>query len=83
MSAFFLYSQAYRQRTKEEHPSASFGDLVSKEMDLFECFLRIIYVFSVVWNGFMFVTVVVGGVGDTGTQRVYAVDRGFGIMSAS
>lgn len=27
MSAFFLYSQAYRQSTKEENPSASFGEI--------------------------------------------------------
>ena len=30
MSAFFLYSQAYRTTTKEENPEASFGDLVSR-----------------------------------------------------
>lgn len=30
MSAFFLYSQAFRQRTKEENPEAGFGDLVSE-----------------------------------------------------
>ena len=29
MSAFFLYSNANRARIKEEHPDASFGDLVS------------------------------------------------------
>ena len=38
MSAFFLYSQAFRQRTKEENPDASFGDLVS-EFGLFACVL--------------------------------------------
>lgn len=29
MSAFFLYSQAYRSTAKEENPEASFGDIVS------------------------------------------------------
>jgi hypothetical protein len=29
MSAFFLYSQANRQRTKEANPNASFGEIVS------------------------------------------------------
>jgi hypothetical protein len=30
MSAFFLYSQGTRTRTKEENPEATFGDLVSE-----------------------------------------------------
>lgn len=29
MSAFFLYSNAHRQRVKEENPDAKFGDIVS------------------------------------------------------
>jgi hypothetical protein len=29
MSAFFLYSQAFRSTAKEENPEASFGDIVS------------------------------------------------------
>jgi hypothetical protein len=29
MSAFFLYSQAYRSQVKEENPEAPFGDIVS------------------------------------------------------
>jgi hypothetical protein len=29
MSAFFLYSQAFRAQVKEENPDASFGDVVS------------------------------------------------------
>jgi hypothetical protein len=32
MSAFFLYSQASRQRTKEANPSASFGEIVSSHV---------------------------------------------------
>jgi hypothetical protein len=35
MSAFFIFSQANRQRIKEENPEASFGDLVSKTMSIF------------------------------------------------
>lgn len=30
MSAFFLYSQAYRSQVKEENPDAPFGDIVSQ-----------------------------------------------------
>lgn len=29
MSAFFLYSNANRERVKEENPDAKFGDIVS------------------------------------------------------
>jgi len=29
MSAFFLYSQAYRAQVKAQNPEASFGDVVS------------------------------------------------------
>lgn len=29
MSAFFLYSQGFRSRTKDSNPDASFGDIVS------------------------------------------------------
>ncbi len=29
MSAFFLYSNAHRERVKEENPNAKFGDIVS------------------------------------------------------
>jgi hypothetical protein len=29
MSAFFLYSQAFRTKVKEENPEASFGEIVS------------------------------------------------------
>lgn len=29
MSAFFLYSQAFRSQVKEDNPDASFGDIVS------------------------------------------------------
>lgn len=29
MSAFFLYSQAYRSQVKTDHPEAPFGDIVS------------------------------------------------------
>lgn len=29
MSAFFLYSQAFRQQVKDDNPDASFGDVVS------------------------------------------------------
>ena len=29
MSAFFLYSQAFRAQVKEENPDAAFGDIVS------------------------------------------------------
>ena len=28
MSAFFLYSNAHRERVKEENPDAKFGDIV-------------------------------------------------------
>lgn len=35
MSAFFLYSQASRQRTKESNPEASFGEIVSTSMSCF------------------------------------------------
>jgi len=28
MSAYFLYSQAFRKTVKEEHPEASFGETV-------------------------------------------------------
>lgn len=30
MSAFFLYSQAFRSQVKTDHPDASFGDVVSR-----------------------------------------------------
>lgn len=35
MSAFFLYSQAFRSVVKEESPEASFGDIVSHGKCLF------------------------------------------------
>jgi hypothetical protein len=31
MSAFFLYSQAYRSQVKVDHPEATFGDTVSRQ----------------------------------------------------
>jgi hypothetical protein len=31
MSAFFLYSQAFRSQVKVDHPEASFGDTVSQQ----------------------------------------------------
>ena len=33
MSAFFLYSNANRERVKEENPEAKFGDIVSVSTD--------------------------------------------------
>jgi hypothetical protein len=44
MSAFFIFSQANRQRIKEENPEASFGDLVSKTISIFS-YLRTSRVF--------------------------------------
>lgn len=35
MSAFFLYSQATRQRVKEEFPDSSFGEVVSSHEPVF------------------------------------------------
>jgi len=35
MSAFFLYSNANRERVKTEHPEAKFGDIVSILINLF------------------------------------------------
>jgi len=32
MSAFFLYSQAYRSQVKEDNPEAKFGDIVSSSL---------------------------------------------------
>jgi hypothetical protein len=32
MSAFFLYSNAHRERVKGEHPEAKFGDIVSSNV---------------------------------------------------
>jgi hypothetical protein len=34
MSAFFLYSQAYRSQVKEENPDAPFGDIVSRKISV-------------------------------------------------
>lgn len=37
MSAFFLYSQAFRPTIKAENPDAAFGDIVSGFL-IFDCF---------------------------------------------
>lgn len=35
MSAFFLYSNAHRERVKQEQPDAKFGDIVSLYLEVF------------------------------------------------
>ena len=52
MSAFFLYSQANRNRIKEENPNASFGDVVSvKQNGLYE---MTICMFWSVWKNYVY-----------------------------
>jgi hypothetical protein len=41
MSAFFLYSNANRERVKEENPEAKFGDIVSVSIYQRRCTCRI------------------------------------------
>jgi hypothetical protein len=43
MSAFFLYSQAFRAQVKEENPEASFGEIVS-HFDAAACSLGVLQV---------------------------------------
>ena len=45
MSAFFLYSQGNRTRVKDENPSASFGEIVSKANFVF-LFVAIAFIFD-------------------------------------
>jgi len=65
MSAFFLYSQAFRSQVKTDHPEAPFGDIVSHHMPFssFQSFLMVFREFEWHWNdissfgGYVVVTV--------------------------